>query len=860
MGLHIRNLLPRRRLHRVLVGVLLLLVAAWFVVPQLFVPTIRGKLQGMIAGHLDARLQIGRMMYSPPFGVRARDVRLVAGSSAGDDFAGTELLKVSKLDLKLARHPFHEGPLVIQNITVHDPEVHVIRTADGRLVGMHNLVRPDAPTLQATQPATAPATRPGVEIEEPDEAERDAARAKLSDMFELRHFGIKGGRVVYEDRSKPGLPPVVWKDLNVGMETTPRSKSEYGYTVDADHGDLAHLKSSGSFDLDKLLLDLGSLHLEARTKYTRDESPLPAQVQKVLRDYHVEGHVLIDADGKFSVRDPDGSKYRATVELRDASGYWPQRDATLDRLAVKLTVEGAGRDLVRVRMEACEAASGDTTARVDKGELVADAKANAWKVHNVSGRVELGAQNQALSNGSRPMLAGMNPRGTVEFTAAAEGKLQPGPGEHVLAPEGIAVLAYPRGVSLQPRKIPAPLNDVGGGGSVRKDFGTRVIVFDNLTFHYGTDPIHLGSARLQLPEDLSDLRTATRIEEIGGTIDFRRPGPRYPGKFGKVVDSLRPVGPFVIGRDSWFAVTKLDTGKRKGDWFFSVSTDAGSFTLTERRIELLNMTGDATVSNMLVDVRRLEADVLGGRLTGTVRVTPKTLKYDGRAFLRGVDLEAVSKLYILPETSDAKLSGRGNLDVEFAGSPKEGDSKLDTLRAAGEFEVFRGHFWTIPVLGEIAKRAGGGKELTVGEAAGVFEVDGDRILLRSAAVSSPALGVQGSGTIGPGRRLDLDVVAAPLGDWRDKLKLTNVPVLSDVAGELAGAVQKLVNTATSQLLYEFRITGTTGHPHVTPVAVPALSDTAAMLFGGMMREDREGKLLESLRPRPAHEPTPRSPR
>src|SRR3954468_11689967 len=131
MGLRYPNLLPRRRAHRVLIGVLLLLVAAWFVVPQLFVPKIRAKLQGMIAGHMDARLQIGRLMYAPPFGVRARDVRLIGGGSAGSEYAGLELLKVARLDLKLARSPFHKGPLVIQNITVSDLEVHLVRTADG---------------------------------------------------------------------------------------------------------------------------------------------------------------------------------------------------------------------------------------------------------------------------------------------------------------------------------------------------------------------------------------------------------------------------------------------------------------------------------------------------------------------------------------------------------------------------------------------------------------------------------------------------------------------------------------------------------------------------------------------------------
>ena len=114
--------------------------------------------------------------------------------------------------------------------------------------------------------------------------------------------------------------------------------------------------------------------------------------------------------------------------------------------------------------------------------------------------------------------------------------------------------------------------------------------------------------------------------------------------------------------------------------------------------------------------------------------------------------------------------------------------------------------------------------------------------------------MQGSGAIGLDKQLDLNIVAAPLGDWRDKLKQTHVPIVSDVAGEVAGALQKVVNGATSHLLYEFRITGTTGQPSVATVPVPALTDSAATLFGGMLREGKEeGRLLESLRGKPLTE-------
>jgi hypothetical protein len=67
-----------------------------------------------------------------------------------------------------------------------------------------------------------------------------------------------------------------------------------------------------------------------------------------------------------------------------------------------------------------------------------------------------------------------------------------------------------------------------------------------------------------------------------------------------------------------------------------------------------------------------------------------------------------------------------------------------------------------------------------------------------------------------------------------------------VAGEVLGGVQKLINTATKTLLYEFHVTGRVGEPKVTPVPVPVLTEGVAKLFGSMVRGERIGEGLEAV--------------
>src|SRR4051812_4387023 len=129
------RLLPKRRSLRLLLALLLILFAAWFGVSRVAAPKIRAKLQAMISSQLDAQLAIDDISYTPPYGVRARGVHLVTNDPK---HGYVELLKIGTLDLKLAKLPVGQGPLVIETFSLRDPAVHLV-FADGKLVGRGHL-------------------------------------------------------------------------------------------------------------------------------------------------------------------------------------------------------------------------------------------------------------------------------------------------------------------------------------------------------------------------------------------------------------------------------------------------------------------------------------------------------------------------------------------------------------------------------------------------------------------------------------------------------------------------------------------------------------------------------------------------
>jgi hypothetical protein len=857
MKRRLANILPRRRWQRWVLALVALLALAWLVVPRLAEPYVRGKLQAMVADKLDAELRMGGLTYLPPFGVRVREARIVARDR--DSGTPVEMLKLARLDLRLAKLPFGEGPLVIERIEVQQPEVHLILT-EGGMIGTH----PAPPGGEP--PANVPHLPPGT---------------KLSDMFELRHLAVWGGRVVLEDRRRPGSVPMVWSELSGSSDTTPTSRSAYAFRLTADHKDVAAMSATGSFDLDALHVKVDRAQLAIATAPDQPSSALPARLQQIIRDHRVKGKLGIEATADLPLQHMATATFDAKVDVSGVSAYFPRTESTLDDVTLVLRCKTAGPDAaqsaapastapvvppVHVYLERMNVASGPARFSVSPPEggapmLVMDQAANRWTLNELTGSFDFGPANRSTT--TRPsdhggLIDQFDLAGELAFTARAAGPLEVAPGQEWLRAVDYEAVLRPTDLRLRPPKTPLPFEDVGGG---RIELRPGIVSVEGLSGSYGGDAILVRSARIPIPDDPAELKRSFAVEEIDGRITFNRPNRPYPGGFGKVVGRLRPAGPFDIGGGSFFRVTRVppaDDGTppekpRNSDWFFGVSSDAGSFLLTDKLIPLDDIRGDATISPLLVDITRLECTTLGGRGTASGKIVPRRPYpvQQGRVALRDIDLAVLART-LDPDDPNDKLVGRGFLnfvfDGAFATDREEDVTPADALRGRGEFEVIRGHFWTLPVLGRVASETKRGDALTLGEAAGVFRVADRRVTFENAAVNSPALGLVGSGSIGFDKSLDLQIVAAPLGDWRDNVKRSKIPIVSDVAGEVVGGIQKLLSAATRTLLYEFRVTGTAGDPDVKTVPAPVLSDPAALLFGRMLDDrQKDRRLIDSVR-------------
>lgn len=811
---------PKRRGRRWLVigvAALALIVTIGLILPAALAPVVQRKLQAMVSNHLHARLEVGSLSYRFPYGVIVRDAKFVTDESHD----GVQLITVKSLDLALAKLPLGGGPIVIRSFTVIDPVVHLVRREDGSLVGAQLAKRAkDAP--------------------------RPRERMKLSDILQLRQFELRGARVVFEDRTNPDALPMEWRDISAKMDLNPQTASRYHFNFTADSEPVAHLELKGAADIDSLIVDLERLAISADVRNDAKSSPLPAQLQQILKRLSIEGTVRFDANGQLPLKDPKAGQFAMNLVLERVRAQPSGLPWAMDELSAKLRANRGTADranILNLRLSDVSARGMGAMFELQSATGTIDLAQKTWRVDGVAGQLRSAPLD---GDANRKSFLHYVQSGQIEFDGGAVGSYAP----NAKRVERAELTAKVHRLCILPTNFHEPLEGITGTVRLTND---RALL-QNFTARYGNDRLTLNQAVVSL----SDLPARIDVLNILASAEFGSPSAQYPKPLDVAMEQLHPSGKLDI--QGVAALYRRDK-KLEPDYSLQVFPQGGSVLLLNQRMPVTNLSGEIAVAPRLIELKYVQGESFGGKVALRGNLVPRTpINYDGELRAQDVDLSLVSNaLGLLKPDGSPKLSGRAVAKVRFMGEiPKNGEGDpLQSLAARGRVYVKDGNFWSLKVLDGVVSEIKFARDLlTAGEAAAAFEIKDGKIDLQRAAINSSALGIQGTGVIELKGAMDLNLVVAPLGDWRRKIKSTGIPLLSNVAGDIVGGLQKLVNNATSQLLFEFRVTGKVGEPKISAVPAPFLTDNAASLFGMMMRGTRADRLIEAIAGRDPDEPKP----
>ncbi len=335
-----------RSLAIVVLLILVAVVGLWYWGGPYAQRIIHAKLQQMVSDQLNATLEMGSIEYEYPFAVTVSDVALVT-QHQGEQIT---LASFDQLRLQLTRLPFDDGPLQIQRIDIDSPTLHAIRTAEG-FVGQTDLVRSDEERTRRQAP-------------------------NLSEIFHLRHLKLTDARVMYEDRRSPEQTPLVWRDLNITLESQPEGAS-HTFEFTGNSGHLATIDGRGKVDIDTLVLDLDHLKIQTRILPNQRESPLPPEVTQLLTRYQVAGVATVEISGHLPALSYRNGNAKLTLKVENATAVHPDFPDPLQDL--DLTVSAGYADgHVNTTMELLAARSGSMGISASRFNVLMDLETMQW--------------------------------------------------------------------------------------------------------------------------------------------------------------------------------------------------------------------------------------------------------------------------------------------------------------------------------------------------------------------------------------------------------------------------------------------------------------------------------------------------
>jgi hypothetical protein len=862
--------LRRRRRRFWILGLIAMVVGViYFAAPMIIAPILQRRLQAMVSKHLNAELTMKRLTYHFPYGLNAHDVALTAWDNMGQKI---DLLRVKELDLQLAKLPLGDGPLVIKRIIIKEPSAHFILNENG-LVGTRGLVKPQAEQDDdEVEDETLPQA-PG----RPPASRKKSKKEKPSDYFRLRRFEMHDGQIVFEDhRQRANRPVLTWKNLNIKLDTEPKTGSLYSYELSANNASLATVNARGKVDVDTAMLDIQRFVVGVKVERGKRQEQLPPKWQEILQRYDVAGMMTYSGAATIPLKNPAQSQYHALLDLSSGSAQISSGLGRVDRLAMKVRMvseeKGAAtQELSRpiaaskiavaatqsvtpnidptkvrakqppmtVNLDLLEIGTRDTLLHIEKGVATIDTASDQWRVKDLLCQLDLGKDRSGLPTKIEQALGKMDLSGKLRLTATAAGPLRPAPGSRLMDQVDFQVVAYPRDWVIKPPRWATPFTGVTGTLHVNRD----TISLENVEARFEQDRFFVTSARIPLQHIEQELQ----IQEIVGSAQLSGKVQNYGRPFEFIAREIRPSG-------TLYALGYLNRKRglppgTKPDFRFDIRADQAGMVLGKRQIPITDVKAEIVSTTKLTDIKRLEGICFGGAVTGEGQIAPgkgKDLAYQGQVWVRNLDLKSLGALIAVEGRKPSRLSGKGNANGTIEGIGADGEhTAVENFRANGRFEVLEGDFWSLPAIDEIAQGAKvKGGALTVGQAAGVFLIHDREVELSNAALSAPVLGVQGAGKVTFDGKLDLRVVAAPLADWKEQMKRLRIPIVGDIAGEMLGGVQRMVNTATKTLLYEFHVTGTTKEPKIDTVPAPVLTEGVAKVFGAMIKGEKLGDVVD----------------
>jgi hypothetical protein len=778
---------------------------------------VRSRIQAELRKTFSVELKTSLVWYLPPWGVSLHGVRL---TTIQPDGSRSEFFKASRIVVKLGSYPKAGKPLRIDKLIIDSPSV----TLAGKAA-----------------PAASAGAAAATDI--PSVAEKSSPRRAASEKFRIRELRITGGRFAWLN---PGCEPFVLDHIQVTGLPSPGSAQLYKFSIAADQAASAQVLVAGAIGFDDFVLGLSELTIQAKAGAILSEIPLEPSIRRILTECNMQATLEVRGSASVPLHDWENASFKADVQLHGGAALLPgEHRMQVDDVEADIHLQGAsGPHGIQGELRKLVAKAGGTQLCIDAARFSTAADGKSWRLADLRGRLD--------ANGGVPALDHCQLHGRFIFTGAASGPAWIPMSASLSSAVQHELILYPRDASVQPWLFPIPVDHIAGGPiSLRGG----VVYFENLSGNYGGDKVLLNKAHITLDDSrqrigFQDMRREVRIEDIDGTLICHQPGPLYPAELGKIIEQLRPSGPFIIGGGSWFGINVPVPGrpeKSKPDFFFRISSTKGAFALTDHQAPLTAIRGDATVSPMLVDITNLRGEFLGGTVIASGKVTPVLpVHYDASGTFYNVNLALAQRQ--LGVNMQKPLVGQMYLKANVSGYGKGGpQTPLKSLAANGEFEIVEGNFGDISAVRAAAGKVTKPDQRLDGTAAGVFDIGHETVTLQSCAVGNPLFGLQGAGTIGFDKTLDLHAVAAPLGDWQVALRQSNVPIVADVGSGLAGAIQQIFNGAQHALLWDIHICGRTDAPNVEFTPAPVITAPLAALFGQMMRPEKSQHLIEPVK-------------